>query len=88
MFYDIIFGRLTTVDRKIAARCIAIMNRADPAFITYMQYHIDNGDPTRGETSKLTKEFGQHLLDNCHEALGHPPLYQDGASCLLHIYYL
>lgn len=77
MFYDIIFGRLTTVDREITARCIAIMNRADPAFITYMQYHIGNCDPTRGETYKLAKEFGQRLLDNCREAVGHPPLYKD-----------
>jgi 3-oxoacyl-ACP reductase-like protein len=33
MFYDIIFGRLTTVDREITSRCIAIMNRADPTLI-------------------------------------------------------
>ncbi|OBZ74861.1 Fatty acid synthase subunit alpha [Grifola frondosa] len=30
MYYDIIFGRLTTIDREITARCTAIMNRADP----------------------------------------------------------
>ena len=35
MFYDIIFGRLTTVDREITARCIQIMNRADPAMLRY-----------------------------------------------------
>jgi fatty acid synthase subunit alpha len=33
MFYDIIFGRLATVDREITSRCIAIMNRADPTLI-------------------------------------------------------
>ncbi|KAI0348954.1 hypothetical protein OH77DRAFT_1440697, partial [Trametes cingulata] len=36
MCYDITFGRLSTVDR----RCIAIMNRADPELVTYMQYYI------------------------------------------------
>lgn len=46
MFYDIIFGRLTTVDREITARCIAIMNRADPELVTYMQCYIDRCDPT------------------------------------------
>lgn len=30
MYYDIIFGRLTTVDREITARCIHLLNRADP----------------------------------------------------------
>lgn len=33
MWHDIIFGRLTTVDREITSRCIAIMNRADPTLI-------------------------------------------------------
>ena len=58
MFYDIIFGRLTTVDREITARCIALLNRADPSMLEYMQYHIDHCDPSKGETYKLAKEFG------------------------------
>lgn len=78
MFYDIIFGRLTTVDREITARCIAIMNRADPELVTYMQYYIDQCDPNRGDTYKLAKQFGQQLIDNCREVVGLPPLYRDG----------
>ncbi|KAI0635636.1 fatty acid synthase [Trametes polyzona] len=77
MFYDIIFGRLTTVDREITARCIAIMNRADPELVTYMQYYIDQCDPNRGETYKLAKQFGQQLIDNCKEVVSQPPLYKD-----------
>ncbi|KAF8525925.1 hypothetical protein BU17DRAFT_74311 [Hysterangium stoloniferum] len=77
MWYDIIHGRLTTVDREITARCIAIMNRADPALLQYMQYHINTCDPSRGETYRLAKEFGQQLIDNCREAVGQPPLYKD-----------
>ena len=78
MWYDIIHGRLTTVDREITARCISIMNRADPVLLEYMQYHIDTCDSNRGETYRLAKEFGQQLIDNCREALGHPPCYKDG----------
>ncbi|KAI0368773.1 fatty acid synthase [Pilatotrama ljubarskyi] len=77
MFYDIIFGRLTTVDREITARCIAIMNRADPELVTYMQYYIDQCDPNRGETYRLAKQFGQQLIDNCKEVVSQPPLYKD-----------
>ncbi|KAI0749711.1 fatty acid synthase [Daedaleopsis nitida] len=77
MFYDIIFGRLTTVDREITARCIAIMNRADPDLLEYMQYYIDRCDPERGENYKLAKQFGQQLIDNCREVVGNPPLYRD-----------
>jgi hypothetical protein len=28
-YYDIIFSRLTTIDREIIARCIALLNHAD-----------------------------------------------------------
>ncbi|KAI0046589.1 fatty acid synthase [Auriscalpium vulgare] len=77
MFYDILFGRLTTVDREITARCIAIMNRADPELITYMQYVIDQVDASRSETYSLAKVFGQQLIDNCREVVGQAPLYKD-----------
>ncbi|KAI0649410.1 fatty acid synthase [Trametes meyenii] len=77
MFYDIIFGRLTTVDREITARCIAIMNRADPELVTYMQYYIDQCDASRGETYRLAKQFGQQLIDNCKEVVSQAPLYKD-----------
>ncbi|EJU05022.1 fatty acid synthase [Dacryopinax primogenitus] len=77
MFYDIIYGRLTTVDREITAKCIAIMNRADPALLRYMQYRIDQVDATKGETYRLAKEFGQQLLDNCKEVVTEPPRYKD-----------
>lgn len=78
MYYDIIFGRLTTVDREITSRCIAIMNRADPVLVEYMQFYIDRCLPERGETYKLAKEFGQKLIDNCKEVLGNAPVYKDG----------
>ena len=78
MWYDIIFGRLTTVDREITARCIALLNRADPDMLEYMQYNIDRCDPSKGETYKLAKEFGQQLINNTREVLGKPPMYKDG----------
>ncbi|PFH52946.1 hypothetical protein AMATHDRAFT_138867 [Amanita thiersii Skay4041] len=77
MYYDIIFGRLKTVDREITARCIALMNRADEHTLRYMQYHIDRCDPNKGETYKLAKEFGQQLINNTKEVLGRAPVYKD-----------
>ncbi|KAG8733585.1 3-oxoacyl-[acyl-carrier-protein] synthase [Ceratobasidium sp. 423] len=77
MWYDIIFGRLTTVDREITSRCIAIMNRADPTLLRYMQYYIDNCHPEKGETYALAKQFSQQLIDNCRKVVGQPPLYRD-----------
>ncbi|KAH8822971.1 fatty acid synthase [Flagelloscypha sp. PMI_526] len=77
MWYDIIFGKLTTVDRDITARCLAIFNRADPELITYMNYHIERCDPSKGETYKLAKEFGEQLIANTKEVLGRDPMYRD-----------
>jgi fatty acid synthase subunit alpha len=78
MFYDILFGRLTTVDREITARCIAIMNRADPDLIKYMEFMVNRCDPAKGETYATAKKLGQELLDNCRGVVGQPPLYKDG----------
>ncbi|KAF5337956.1 hypothetical protein D9757_014846 [Collybiopsis confluens] len=77
MYFDIIFGRLTTVDREITARCIHLLNRADPEMLAYMQYHIDQTDPTKGANYKLAKEFGQQLIDNTRQVLEQPPVYKD-----------
>ena len=62
-YYDIIFGRLTTVDHDITARAISLLNRADAGLLTYMQYNIDHCDETRGEKYKLAKEFGHRFVD-------------------------
>jgi fatty acid synthase subunit beta len=78
MYYDIIHGNLKTIDREITARCIAILNRADPDLLRYMKYHIDRCDPSKGETYKLAKEFGRELIKNTQEVIGNPPVYKDG----------
>jgi fatty acid synthase subunit alpha len=77
MYYDIIHGKLTTVDREITARCIALLNRADPDMLTYMQYRINQCDPSRGETYALAKKFGQQLIDNTREVIAKAPMYKD-----------
>jgi fatty acid synthase subunit alpha, fungi type len=79
MYYDIIFGRLTTVDQEITARYISLLNRADPDMLQFMQYDINQCDASKGETYKLAKEFGQNLIDNTREVIGKPPMYKDVA---------
>ena len=78
MYYDIIYGNLKTIDREINSRCTAILNRADPDLLRYMQYHIDRCDPSKGETYKLAKEFGREFIKNIQEVIGKPPVYKDG----------
>ncbi|EJT52093.1 fatty-acid synthase complex protein [Trichosporon asahii var. asahii CBS 2479] len=67
------------VRRELTSRCIAIMNRADPALIDYMKYHIDNVDVTKGPNYEKAKKFGQILLENCLEVADKPPVYRDVA---------
>jgi fatty acid synthase subunit alpha len=77
MYFDIIFGRLTAVDREIVSQCIRVMNRANPTLLEFMQYHIDNCPTERGETYKLAKELGAQLIDNCRQVLTADPVYKD-----------
>ncbi|PWY99602.1 hypothetical protein BCV70DRAFT_109981 [Testicularia cyperi] len=77
LLYDIIYGRLTTVDREITARCITLMNRADPSLLRYMQFHIDQIKAEQGPTYALAKEYGQQLLDNCREACSEDAVYKE-----------
>ncbi|KAH3666371.1 hypothetical protein OGAPHI_003550 [Ogataea philodendri] len=77
MYFDIIFGKLTSVDRETVTQCIQIMNRANPTLIKFMQYHIDHTPTEKGETYELAKKLGQQLIDNCEEVLNNPPAYKD-----------
>jgi fatty acid synthase subunit alpha len=57
MYYDIIF---------------ALLNRADPDMLQFMQYNINRCDASKGETYRLAKEFGQKLIHNTREVIGKP----------------
>ncbi|KAG0241381.1 3-oxoacyl-[acyl-carrier-protein] synthase [Mortierella sp. GBA43] len=77
LMYDIVFGRLTVVDREVMAQCIHVMNRANPQLLEFMVYHIDNTASDRGKTYALAKEFGNMLIQNCREVLEASPVYKD-----------
>ena len=77
MYYDVIFGRLKTVDREIVSRCIRIMNRSNPLLLDFMQHHMDTCPTERGETYKLAKQLGEQLIQNCNDVLHDAPVYKD-----------
>jgi len=79
MYFGIIFGKLTSVDRETVTQCIQLMNRANPTLIKFMQYHIDHTPTEKGETYELAKKLGQQLIDNCVEMLAKKqnPVYKD-----------
>lgn len=79
MYFDIIFGKLTSVDRETVTQCIQIMNRANPTLMKFMQYRIDHTPTEKGENYELAKKLGQQLIDNCAEMLAknQDPVYKD-----------
>ena len=85
MFYDILFGRLTTVDREITARCIAIMNRADPDLIKFMEFMVNRCDPAKGETYATAKKLGQELPLTERLKVSQPQDYTKMVSCFSRI---
>jgi len=53
MWYNAIHGKLTTVNREITARCIDILNRADPDLYQFMQYNVNACDRKHPPSSVL-----------------------------------
>ncbi|KAG8729951.1 3-oxoacyl-[acyl-carrier-protein] synthase, partial [Ceratobasidium sp. 423] len=65
MWYDIIFGPLTTVDREIASCCTTIMNRANPTLLSHVQCHNDSWHPEKGETDALANHRVATSVSQC-----------------------
>jgi fatty acid synthase subunit alpha len=74
LYYDIIFGRLTTVDREITGRCIALLNRADPGTCSTTLTNVIH------QKAKRSKQFGQQLIENTREVIRQPPVNKDSRS--------
>jgi 3-oxoacyl-ACP reductase-like protein/malonyl CoA-acyl carrier protein transacylase/acyl dehydratase len=79
MWYDMIFGRLTVVDRDITGKAISILNRSDPAILDYINYYVNSCIVERGENYVMAKELGAQLLINCEASLTLSPKCKDVA---------
>ncbi|KAJ3326414.1 3-oxoacyl-[acyl-carrier-protein] synthase [Blyttiomyces sp. JEL0837] len=79
LYYDILFGRITSVDRELMNQCIHLMNRAEDqeSLITYMEYYINSCPVEKGENYARLQTLGKVLLDNCKEAMGANPVYKN-----------
>ena len=61
MYFDIIFGKLDSIDRETINQCIQIMNRASPSLIKFMQYHIDHTPGYKGETYQWLRSWANMI---------------------------
>ncbi|KAJ3148374.1 3-oxoacyl-[acyl-carrier-protein] synthase [Geranomyces michiganensis] len=79
LYYDLVFGRISDVNRELMNQCVHLMNRVDDAesIISYMEYYLDNCDASKGENHVRAKKLGKILLDLCKEALASDPVYKN-----------
>ncbi|KAH9973269.1 hypothetical protein BGW80DRAFT_1459169 [Lactifluus volemus] len=68
--------RLTTVDREITARCVAIMVHADPDLIQFMEFMVNRCDTSKGETvgqqlpeKQYAGRFNDDFVEACRGVL-------------------
>ncbi|KAL2913765.1 fatty acid synthase alpha subunit Lsd1 [Polyrhizophydium stewartii] len=81
LYYDLVFGRITSVDRELMNQSLHIMNRTDDAeaVISFMEYYIETCDETKGENYARAKQLGRTLIENCRMALTADPVYKNFA---------
>ncbi|TPX39930.1 hypothetical protein SeMB42_g06180 [Synchytrium endobioticum] len=80
LYYDMIFGRISGVDRELMQQVIHLMNRTeDSGLIAFMEYLVKKVDPSMGEGYKGVKEYGQIVIENCRNALTADPVYKNVA---------
>jgi len=77
MYYDIIFNKLTTVDRDITDKCISLMNRTTTDSLETMSIYIDRTVVEKGQSYALAKQLATTLLQNCQGVLNEVPRYKD-----------
>ena len=70
-------GPSSALSRELTAKCISIINRADPDLVTFMKAQLGKVDPSLGPTYALLDHFGAELVANCEEAIGTPPLWKE-----------
>jgi len=70
-------GPSSALSRELTAKCISIINRADPDLVKFMKAQLGKVDPSLGPTYALLDHFGAELVANCEEAIGTPPVWKE-----------
>ncbi|KDN47731.1 thiolase-like protein [Tilletiaria anomala UBC 951] len=70
-------GPSSALSRELTAKCISIINRADPDLVRFMKAQLAKVNPEQGPTYALLDHFGAELVANCEEAIGTPPVWKE-----------
>ena len=80
LYYDIIFGRLTEVDREVTQKCIYLMNRSEKSFVEMFDFYMKKCGAKRDKpTYNLCYDLGTLLASNCRESMTVAPVFKDVA---------
>ena len=78
LYYDIIFGRLTEVDREVTQKCIFLMNRSEKSFVEMFDFYMKKCATKREKpTYNMCYELGTVLANNCRESMTVSPSFKD-----------
>lgn len=77
LYFEVIHGVLKNVDREVVTEAINIMNRSNKTLIKFMEYHVANTDPLKGENYQMVKTLGEQLIENCKQVIEMDPVYKD-----------
>ncbi|KAJ3088169.1 3-oxoacyl-[acyl-carrier-protein] synthase [Quaeritorhiza haematococci] len=79
IYYDIIFGRITNVDRELMNRCVQLINRADnqESFIAFLEYYYEHSPEGKDEAYQRLKSLSKVLIQNIKEAIKSNPVYKN-----------
>ncbi len=76
--YDIIYGRLTAIDRDVVATCVPVINRSDDALVNHTNFVMERCKKTPNSAKHaLVWELGQPLLGACRNGAAEPPVFWD-----------
>ena len=73
LLYDILDGKVESIDRNVTSRCINLFNRARPDLIDFMKFNLGQNVGR----SKFLQVHGSIFLENISQALNNPPFYKD-----------
>eukprot|EP01135_Chromosphaera_perkinsii_P010233 Nk52_evm6s2062 gene=Nk52_evmTU6s2062 len=78
LHHDILYGRLTAVDRAVSEKCLHVINRGTTEVLDMIKYHVMKAQANPSDENEQTlAELGDYLRANVEEGMDLPPMYRD-----------
>lgn len=79
LYYDLIHGKLSTLNRELMNKCQHLINRADDYESLYhlMEYYLEQWPDKQDEKYERLRSLTQMLVE-CQESIDAEPVYKNG----------